>query len=181
MVRSSMTTEEKAEIWRRYRGGASLRSIHQALGRSGKTVWDFVASTGGIPPVERARFRCDSRWPSGKRSPGGLWPTSRAGRLRGASVAPRPRSHGRLPGTAAEHATGRAPLTAPRGNMLAGRSRRSSPRTESWARSKRLNSSSAGRPSRSRAGSVVSIPLTRSSRCHTRRSTRRCLCSRGAR
>jgi len=55
MVRSSMTTEEKAEIWRRYRGGASLRSIHQALGRSGKTVWDFVASTGGIPPVERAR------------------------------------------------------------------------------------------------------------------------------
>jgi IS30 family transposase len=55
MVRSSMTTEEKAEIWRRYRGGASLRSIHQALGRSGKTVWDFVAATGGIPPVERVR------------------------------------------------------------------------------------------------------------------------------
>ena len=55
MVRSSMTTEEKAEIWRRYRGGASLRSIHQALGRSGKTVWDFVALTGGIPPVERVR------------------------------------------------------------------------------------------------------------------------------
>jgi IS30 family transposase len=55
MVRSPMTTEEKAEIWRRYRGGASLRSIHQALGRGGKTVWNFVASTGGIPPVERVR------------------------------------------------------------------------------------------------------------------------------
>src|SRR5688572_19109538 len=55
MVRSAMTTEEKEEIWRRYRAGASLRSIHRALGRSGKAVWDFVASTGGIPPVERSR------------------------------------------------------------------------------------------------------------------------------
>jgi IS30 family transposase len=55
MVRSAMTTEEKEEIWRRYRAGASLRSIHQALGRSSKAVWDFVASTGGIPPVERSR------------------------------------------------------------------------------------------------------------------------------
>src|SRR6266567_4124403 len=101
MVRSSMTTEEKAEIWRRYRGGASLRSIHQALGRSGKTVWDFVASTGGIPPVERARSPLRLSLAEREEISGGLWPTSRAGRLRGASVAPRPRSHGRLPGTAA--------------------------------------------------------------------------------
>jgi IS30 family transposase len=55
MTRPAMTTEEKAEIWRRYRSGASLRSIHQALGRAGKTVWSFVASTGGIPPVVRSR------------------------------------------------------------------------------------------------------------------------------
>jgi IS30 family transposase len=55
MARSSLTTEEQAEIWRRYRGGASLRSIHQALGRNGRTVWRFVASTGGIPPMERVR------------------------------------------------------------------------------------------------------------------------------
>jgi len=55
MVRSSLTTEEKAEIWRRYRGGASLRSIHRALGRNGRTVWRFVASTGGILPAERIR------------------------------------------------------------------------------------------------------------------------------
>ena len=55
MVRSSLTTEEKAEIWKRYRRGASLRSIHQALGRNGRTVWRFVASTGGIPPAERTR------------------------------------------------------------------------------------------------------------------------------
>ncbi|RLT42500.1 MAG: IS30 family transposase [Chloroflexi bacterium] len=55
MVRLGLTAEEKTEIWRRYRGGASLRAIHQALGRAGRTVWGFVASTGGIPPVERTR------------------------------------------------------------------------------------------------------------------------------
>ena len=61
MVRSSMTTEEKAEIWRRYRGGASLRSIHEALGRSGKTVWDFVAATAASRPWSASGRRCDSR------------------------------------------------------------------------------------------------------------------------
>ena len=55
MVRSVLTEEEKAEIWRRYQGGASLRSIHQALGRAGRTVWMFVASTGGLPPSVRTR------------------------------------------------------------------------------------------------------------------------------
>lgn len=55
MDRSMLTEEEKAEIWRRYQGGASLRSIHQALGRAGQTVWLFVASTGGLPPVARTR------------------------------------------------------------------------------------------------------------------------------
>src|SRR3990172_2215473 len=55
MVRSMLTEEEKAEIWRRYQRGASLRSIHRALGRAGKTVWLFVASTGGRPPVVRTR------------------------------------------------------------------------------------------------------------------------------
>ena len=55
MVRSALTAEEKTEIWRRYRAGASLRSIHQALGRAGRTVWLFVASSGGMQPVERSR------------------------------------------------------------------------------------------------------------------------------
>ena len=55
MVRSVLTDEEKAEIWRRYRGGASLRSIHQAMGRGSRTVWLFVASTGGTPPLLRTR------------------------------------------------------------------------------------------------------------------------------
>lgn len=55
MAPSMLTEEEKAEIWRRYQGGASLRSIHQALRRGSRTVWLFVASTGGMPPVPRTR------------------------------------------------------------------------------------------------------------------------------
>jgi IS30 family transposase len=55
MIRSALTAEEKTEIWRRYREGASLRSIHQALGRAGRTVWQFVASSGGMPPAPRSR------------------------------------------------------------------------------------------------------------------------------
>jgi len=55
VVRTALTADEKAEIWRRYQDGASLRSIHQALGRAGKTVWDFVAVTGGRPPMTRHR------------------------------------------------------------------------------------------------------------------------------
>ena len=99
MTRPAMTTEEKAEIWRRYRSGASLRSIHQALGRAGKTVWSFVASTGGIPPVERSRAalrlslgraRRDlprhrrRRVVPGDRSPSGTGPLDRLPRGRGA-------------------------------------------------------------------------------------------------
>ena len=101
MVRSAMTTEEKEEIWRRYRAGASPRSIDRALGRSGKAVWDFVASTGGNPArgavalsaaavVGGARrdFHVDSSR------------TSRAWRSPVAWVALRPRSRGRSPVTA---------------------------------------------------------------------------------
>src|SRR5258708_2653494 len=55
MAPSVLTAAEKAEIWRRYRGGASLRSIHLALGRGSRTVWLFVASTGGSPPAVRTR------------------------------------------------------------------------------------------------------------------------------
>ena len=34
MVRSALASYEKAEIWRRYRAGNSLRSISRELGRS---------------------------------------------------------------------------------------------------------------------------------------------------
>ena len=51
MVRSALTVQEKAEIWRGYGAGASLRSISRTLGRSMETLRRLVASTGGRQPV----------------------------------------------------------------------------------------------------------------------------------
>ena len=51
MVRSALTVQEKAEIWRRYRAGNSLRSISRGLGRSMEALRALVASTGGRPPL----------------------------------------------------------------------------------------------------------------------------------
>ena len=57
MVRSALTVQEKAEIWRGYRAGNSLRSIGRALGRSIEALRALVASTGGRPPVVPRRSR----------------------------------------------------------------------------------------------------------------------------
>ena len=57
MVRSALTVQEKAEIWRSYRAGNSLRSISRALGRSMEALRRLVASTGGRPPVVPRRSK----------------------------------------------------------------------------------------------------------------------------
>jgi len=51
MVRSALTVPEKAEIWRAYRAGASLRSISRTLGRTMGALRILVASTGGRAPL----------------------------------------------------------------------------------------------------------------------------------
>src|ERR1035437_3067109 len=51
MVRSALTVQEKAEIWRAYRAGASLRSISRTLGRTMEALRTLVAATGGRPPA----------------------------------------------------------------------------------------------------------------------------------
>jgi IS30 family transposase len=50
-----LTAVQKAELWRRWREGESLRSIGRALGRISKMVHYVVAGAGGIPPVPRQR------------------------------------------------------------------------------------------------------------------------------
>jgi len=57
MVRSALTVQEKAEIWREYRAGNSLRSISRTLGRSMEALRALVASTGGRPAVVPRRSR----------------------------------------------------------------------------------------------------------------------------
>src|SRR3990172_4275491 len=55
MRNASWTAQERAEVWRRYRTGASLRSISRVLGRSTHTAWALVAATGGLQPAARTR------------------------------------------------------------------------------------------------------------------------------
>ncbi len=55
MVRTGLTAEEQAEIWRRYRTGQSLRSISRTLGRSLEALRRLIASTGGRAPVVQPR------------------------------------------------------------------------------------------------------------------------------
>ena len=62
MVRSALTVQEKAEIWRAYRAGASLRSISRTLGRTMEALRTLVAATGGRPPVVP---RWSARWLAG--------------------------------------------------------------------------------------------------------------------
>src|SRR5450759_3479750 len=58
MVRSALTVQEKAETWRAYRAGASLRSISRTLGRTMEALRTLVAATGGrIPLVPRRSAR----------------------------------------------------------------------------------------------------------------------------
>src|SRR3972149_11949042 len=57
MVRSALTVQEKAETWRGYRAGNSLRSISRALGRSMEALRSLGAWTGGRPPVVPRRSK----------------------------------------------------------------------------------------------------------------------------
>ncbi|MGD0123652.1 MAG: IS30 family transposase [Candidatus Limnocylindrales bacterium] len=59
MVRSALTVPEKAEIWRAYPAGASLRSISRTLGRTMEALRTLVAATGGRPPLVPRR---SARW-----------------------------------------------------------------------------------------------------------------------
>ena len=135
----------------------------------------------GSRPWSGRALRCGCRWWSAKRSHADSSPTSRAAPSPVAWVALRPRSRGRSPVTAVGYGTEPRRRTGLPGGGHGDRSRRSSSCIESWPCSWPINSGSAGLPSRSRLGFAVSIPRTRSCRCHTKQSTRRCSCSRGAR
>ena len=51
MARSALTAQEKAEVWRQYRAGASVRSIGRHLGRPIDALRHFIALTGGRFPL----------------------------------------------------------------------------------------------------------------------------------
>jgi len=55
--RPGMSSEQKKELWRRWREGQSLSEIGRALGKVPGSVHHVVAARGGIAPVSRCRSR----------------------------------------------------------------------------------------------------------------------------
>lgn len=53
--RYRFSQQEKAELWRRWQAGETLKAIAGVLGCHGKTVSTLVARRGGIAPPERQR------------------------------------------------------------------------------------------------------------------------------
>ena len=51
MARSALTAQEKTEVWRQYRSGASVRSISRHLGRPIDSLRHLIALTGGRFPL----------------------------------------------------------------------------------------------------------------------------------
>jgi IS30 family transposase len=58
VCRPSMSSAERAEVWRRWKRGESVSDIGRALGRFRKQVHRVVAAHGGVPPRARTRARC---------------------------------------------------------------------------------------------------------------------------
>jgi len=53
--RPGLSREQKAELWRRWKAGETLRDIGRALGKHAASVFAVVAAKGGYAPVSRSR------------------------------------------------------------------------------------------------------------------------------
>ncbi|MEO1243961.1 MAG: helix-turn-helix domain-containing protein, partial [Pseudomonadota bacterium] len=51
------TSEQKAEIWDRWRRGESMSSIGRGFERNSSSIYPLLSRTGGIRPPERTRSR----------------------------------------------------------------------------------------------------------------------------
>ena len=180
MVRSALTVPEKAELWRRYRAGESLRSISRTLGRGLGTLRILVASTGGVSRRSRGDRRCGCRWQSARRFREESRRATRVGRSLGTSGARHPPSRARSQTMVVGGVTVGARRNKRRSSALAVPNRRSSRPTLDCGSSLKLSSPCGGLRSRFPAGSCWCIRAIESYTCLMRRSTCRCSCNRGA-
>ena len=51
------TEKQKSEIWDRWQGGESMRSIGRLFDRNSSSIYPLLARTGGIRPPDRRRSR----------------------------------------------------------------------------------------------------------------------------
>lgn len=55
VARRSLTAQERAELWRRWKQGQTLTEIGEALGKHAASIHSLLARDGGIAPRERRR------------------------------------------------------------------------------------------------------------------------------
>ena len=55
--RPGLSSEQKRELWTRWKNGQSLSDIGRALGKHAASVFGVVAATGGIAPPARTKFQ----------------------------------------------------------------------------------------------------------------------------
>ena len=169
-----LTAAQKAELWRRWREGESLRAIGRALGRISKCVHYIVAGAGGIPPVPRQRapkaltLAEPETISRGVASGSSLRAISRDLRRAPSTVCREVRRHG---GRRRYRA---ADADLPRGRAAGARSAAAWPRIPRSGTRSRRSSRWSGRPNRSPAGSAPRILTRRPCTSHTKRSTSVC-------
>ena len=166
-----LSSEQKRELWRRWKAGEPLTEIARALGRRPRSIHAVVAANGGCMPAARHR------------SPRSLSLAEREEICRGLAegVSLRPIAHRsrRAASTISREIArngGRrryraAARTSAPGTGPAVRSPASSPSRCGCANSSPRSSPESGRPSRSRAGLPGRTRASRLSGCRPRRST----------
>ena len=53
--RPGLSSDQKAELWRRWKGGDTLSDIGRALGKHAASVFAVIAGKGGFAPAQRSR------------------------------------------------------------------------------------------------------------------------------
>ena len=99
MGRPGLSTQQKQELWARWKAGQSLSDIGRSLGKHAGSIFGVLSARGGIAPPARGRSRrlaiCCT---NAKRYPADWSQAYRCGRLPRSSAAHRPRSVGRSAG-----------------------------------------------------------------------------------
>ena len=78
--RDRLSTEQRIDMWRRWKAGESLHEIGRAFGKGHGSIRFLLSQRGWIVPAVRPRSLLRSRWPSGKTSHEELLPVCRFGR-----------------------------------------------------------------------------------------------------
>ena len=116
MGRPGLSSQQKRELWVRWKAGQSLSDIGRGLGKHAGSIFGVLLSKGGIAPPARIRSRRSLLCTNAKRYPADWWQAYRCGRLRCSSAERRQRSAARSVGIMDPGSIGRPMLMSELGD-----------------------------------------------------------------